>query len=116
MRQYSFEKLKVWQESRVLVKKIYQISQGFPTEERFGLTAQIRSAAISIPSNIAEGAGRKYVKEQKQFYSIAYASLMEVLNQLILATDLDFLPKEILDKELRPIVESVSLKLYKLKS
>ncbi len=63
MREYSFEKLRVWQESRELVKLIYQVSAGFPLEERFGLTSQIRSAVISISSNIAEGSGRKHSKE-----------------------------------------------------
>ena len=58
----------------MLVKMIYQISANFPAEERFGLAAQIRSAAISVSSNIAEGAGRKNAKEQKHFYNIAYAS------------------------------------------
>ena len=116
MREYSFEKLRVWQESRELVKLIYQVSAGFPSEERFGLTSQIRSAVISISSNIAEGSGRKHSKEQKQFYSIAYASLMEVLNQLILASDLGFTEEQIVNEKYRPLIEEISLKLYKMKA
>ena len=116
MREYSFEKLKVWQEARLLVKKVYQLSAKFPNEERYGLTSQVRSAVISISSNIAEGSGRKHKKEQSQFYSIAYARLMEVLNQLILACDLKFMEDKVLIEEFRPLIESISLKLYKMKS
>lgn len=115
MREYSFEKLSVWQEARLFTREVYLISSKFPSEEKFSLTSQVRSAAISICSNIAEGSGRRYSKEQKQFYSIAYASLMEVLNQLIIAADLGFLEKQVLTDKLRPQIESISLKLHKLK-
>jgi len=88
---YSFEKLEVWQTSRKLVKDIYQITSTFPQDEKFGLISQLRRASISVSSNIAEGSTRWSRKDQSRFYEIAFGSLIEVLNQLILATDLDFL-------------------------
>jgi four helix bundle protein len=113
---YSFEKLEVWKESRILVKLIYKYTQSFPKEEIFGLTGQLRRAAISISSNIAEGAGRKTIKNQAHFYTISYGSLMELLNQLIISVDLNYLNLEILDNELRPIISKISIKLYGLKN
>jgi four helix bundle protein len=83
MKQYSFEKLIVWQEARVLVKSIYTITRTFPKEEIFGITSQMRQAAISICSNIAEGSGRTTKPDQSNFYRISYSSLLELLNQLI---------------------------------
>lgn len=114
-RVYSFEKLTVWSDTRLLIKMIYTVSSSFPEDEKFGLTSQLRRAAISISSNLAEGSGRSNDKEQKQFYRIAYASLMEVLSQLIVATDLGFMDEKTLNKEIRPQIEIVSLKLYGLK-
>lgn len=90
-------------------------TRSFPKEELYGLTSQVRRAAISIASNIAEGSGRSNEKEQLQFYRIAYSSLMEVLNQLIIASDLNYLSEEILNNEFRPRIESLSSKLYSLK-
>lgn len=91
---YSFEKLDVWQESRKLVKIVYKLISKFPDVERFGLCNQIRRAVISIPSNIAEGSGKKSNKEQVHFLEIAYGSLMEVYCQIILSKDLEFLSEE----------------------
>ena len=115
MREYAFEKLVVWQEARELTKWIYQITADFPETEKFGLTNQMRRAAVSIASNIAEGSGRKGFKEQQQFYRVAYSSLMELLSQLILAYDLNYLTENKLDSELRPRIESISSKLYSLR-
>ena len=114
MRLYSFEKLEVWQLARKFTKEIYRISSAFPDEEKFGLTSQIRRAAISVSSNIAEGSSRRSGIEQARYTEIAYSSLLEVLNQLILAGDLNFIPeKEI--KIQRPIIEELVNKLYKLR-
>ena len=114
MRLYSFEKLEVWQLARKFTKEIYRISSAFPDEEKFGLTSQIRRAAISVSSNIAEGSSRRSGIEQARYTEIAYGSLLEVLNQLILAGDLNFIPeKEI--KIQRPIIEELVNKLYKLR-
>jgi len=88
---FNFEQLHVWQDVRALIKSIYISSRNFPDEEKYGLTAQIRRAAISVSSNISEGASRSSGKDQAYFYNISYASLMEVLSQLIIAFDLGYL-------------------------
>ncbi|MEI6678659.1 MAG: four helix bundle protein [Mariniphaga sp.] len=88
---YSFEGLEVWQMSRELVRDVYQITATFPHDERFGLTSQLRRASVSVSSNIAEGSTRWSKKDQSRFYEIAFGSLIEALNQLILSTDLEFL-------------------------
>lgn len=91
MNTYSFEKLDVWQNSRIMVKDVYLVSKSFPKEEQFGLTSQLRRAGISISCNIAEGVSRWSGKEKIRFIEIAYGSLMEVLNCLILAMDLEYM-------------------------
>ncbi len=83
--------LDVWKEARGLSKDIYVVSSDFPVEEKFGLTSQIRRAAISVPSNIAEGCGRNYSKDSIQFFFVARGSLYEIETQLYLASDLDFI-------------------------
>jgi four helix bundle protein len=115
MKQYSFEKLVVWQESRVLVKSIYTITCKFPKEEIFGITSQMRRAAISISSNIAEGSGRTTKPDQANFYGIAYSSLLELLNQLIISNDLAFINDSELI-ELREIIDSIAFKLSSLRN
>lgn len=114
MRLYSFEKLDVWQKARKLTVDIYQATKQFPKEELFGLTSQIRRATISISSNIAEGSSRNSGKEQARYIEIAYGSLLEVLNQLILACDLEYIPTTLLD-QLRPKIEEIGNKLNSLK-
>jgi four helix bundle protein len=110
MYQYSFEKLEIWQLSRVLVKDIYSITQSFPDSEKFGLTNQLRRAAISISSNIAEGNGRSSNKDKARFIEIAYSSLLEVINQLILSNDLNFISDKTLEI-LRVNIDELSNKL-----
>lgn len=90
MHLYSFEKLEVWQDSRHLTVLIYKLSGEFPDQEKFGLTNQIRRAAVSITSNIAEGSGRTHAKDKAHFFQISYSSCLEVLSQLIIAHDLGF--------------------------
>jgi four helix bundle protein len=86
----SYKDLVVWQKGIGLAKIIYRITRGFPTEERFGLVAQMRRAAVSIPSNIAEGQARHTTGEFIQFISHAEGSLAELDTQLILAVKLQF--------------------------
>jgi four helix bundle protein len=74
--------LEAWKEAKKLVREIYQLTQGFPKDETFGLTSQMRRAAVSIPSNIAEGAARSGQKELLQFLNIARGSLSELETQL----------------------------------
>ena len=88
------DRLIVWQQSHHLVLKIYEITKGFPKEELFGLTSQIRRAAVSIPSNIVEGRARGFSKEYKRFLLMARGSLEEVKYQLLLARDLKYIEDE----------------------
>ncbi len=91
---FSFEKLDVWQETRKLIKDIYTYTLEYPENEKFGLVNQMRRAAVSVGSNIAEGTSRTSVKDQVYFYQISYGSLMELLNQAIISNDLEILSKE----------------------
>jgi four helix bundle protein len=83
-----FRKLKVWQKSHQLVRDLYQITDSFPRSESYGLTAQIRRAGTSIPSNLAEGCGRSGDAELARFCDIARGSASELEYQLLLARDL----------------------------
>ena len=94
----SFRDLKVWRDSMTLVEDVYRISKGFPSDERFGLTAQLRRAAVSIPSNIGEGKRRKRQKAFLHHLDIALGSQGEVDVQLELALRLGFLPRSQYDK------------------
>ena len=84
------EQLDVWQDAMELVVQTYRFSQSFPSSERFSLTAQIRRAAVSIPSNIAEGAARRSTPEYIRFLSIARGSLSELSTQIQIAVRLGF--------------------------
>ena len=84
-------KLIVWQKSHELVLKIYEITKGFPKDELFGLTSQIRRASVSVPSNIVEGKARGYNNEYKRFLLISRGSLEEVKYQLLLSKDLHYI-------------------------
>jgi len=93
----SYRDLVAWQQSMALVKHIYKASENWPPSEMYGLTAQVRRAAVSIPSNIAEGQGRRTTKDFVRHLSIAYGSLLEAETQLLLARDLGFLEQAVLD-------------------
>ncbi len=94
----SFTDLSVWKEGHCLVLMIYNCTKYFPMEERFGLTNQLRRAAVSITSNIAEGFSRKSPKEKIQFYSTALGSLSEVQNQMLIARDVRYIDQEKFEK------------------
>lgn len=81
----NYRDLLVWQKAMHLVEEVYQLTSRFPPDERFGLVAQLRRAAVSIPSNIAEGQARKSTREFVQFISLAEGSLAEVDTQLLLS-------------------------------
>jgi len=86
----SYRDLIVWQKSIVLVKQIYKLTSIFPSEEKFGLISQLRRAAVSIPSNVAEGQARRTTGDFIHFVSNAEGSVAEVETQLILAVELSF--------------------------
>ena len=96
MKTKSFKDLVVWQKAYRLVLEIYKITQDFPSSELYGLSLQMRKAAVSIPSNIAEGYGRKHKAEYEHFLSIAYGSLLELQTQYLLAVDLKYTDKAVL--------------------
>lgn len=89
-----FEDLIVWQKSISLAREIYLLSRKFPDDERYGLTSQVRRAAVSISSNIAEGQGRGSPNEFSHFLTIARGSLMEVRSQIHLTISLEFISTE----------------------
>ena len=93
----SYRDLIVWQKGMDLVEVLYRCSQAFPPDERFGLTSQLRRAAVSIPSNIAEGNSRGTTKDFLKFLDIAYGSLAEVETQVQIANRLRYLNDEILN-------------------
>ncbi|MCX6170811.1 MAG: four helix bundle protein [Ignavibacteriales bacterium] len=88
---HNFKDLKIWSKSRVLVKKIYELTEEFPSDEKFGLISQMRRAAVSIVSNIAEGSGKESNKDFCRFLELAYSSAFELETQLILSVDLNFI-------------------------
>ena len=90
----SYRDLVVWQKAMALVSAVYQLTRAFPDSERFGLTSQIQRAAVSIPSNIAEGQGRLATKEFRQFLGIARGSLKELETHLLISIDLAYASPE----------------------
>jgi len=90
----NFKKLIVWQKARKFVKDVYILTKKFPKEEHFGLTSQIRRAAVSIVSNIAEGSGRGTANDFARFLDIAQGSAYEVETQILLSFDLDYITIE----------------------
>lgn len=100
----SYKDLDVWQQTRLLVKSVYELSRKFPKEEQFGLTNQARRAAVSVTSNIAEGCGRNHFKDSTQFFFIARASLYELETQLIVAGDLEYIS----DEEVEEIINHIT--------
>jgi four helix bundle protein len=94
---HNLQELKVWQKAMTLATQVYEITKDFPNEEKYGLTSQIRRAAVSIPSNIAEGAGRNSSKEFVHFLAISNGSAYELQTQLIISNNLK-------------LIDSISLK------
>jgi four helix bundle protein len=88
-----FRELLIWQKGMDLAEEVYAITKGFPVDERYGLQSQIRRCAVSIASNIAEGAGRNSGKEFMHFLSIALGSSFELETQLLLADKFEYIPK-----------------------
>jgi four helix bundle protein len=91
----NYKDLLIWQKGIDLAKEIYKLTSGFPDSEKYGLSNQLRRAAVSIPSNIAEGHSRKSDKEFGHFLRIALGSCAEVDTQLIIAAELDYVAKDV---------------------
>lgn len=113
--EYSFEKLNVWQEAKKLVVEVYNLLDNFPMFENYALCDQIRRAIVSVPSNIAEGSGRKSLKEQIRFLEISYGSLMETYNQLLIAIELGYITEESVET-VKPNIDSVAKMINGLSS
>ena len=111
---YPFEKLRVWESSRVLVRHVYKATGTFPRNEIYGLISQTNRAAVSVAANLAEGSARISRKDQANFSQVAYGSLMELACLLILAVDLYFLSAQD-ESGLRSEIESVSRQLNVLR-
>ena len=111
---FSFEKLNVWIDSKELVKLIYLTTKKFPSEEKFGLTNQLRRASISVASNLAEGTSRNTNKDKAHFSTMAFSSLVEVLNQVIITKELNFI-SETDYQNIRTEIEKISNKLNALR-
>jgi len=121
----NYKDLRVWQNSYQLCLEIYRVTSKYPTQERYNLVSQIRRAALSVPSNIAEGYSRKQLPEYIRFLHIAYGSLAELETQLYLSRDLSFLKEEEfqalhrkvkdLERMLSALIESLKKKLDTLK-
>lgn len=105
----TFTDLNTWKEGHKLVLMIYKMTRAFPREERYSLVNQMRRAAISITSNIAEGFSRQSYSEKVQFYSMAQGSLTELQNQLLVARDVGYLG----EKDFKNLVR-VAVDVHKL--
>lgn len=102
---HDFQKLLIWQKSMDITENVYRLSAHFPKEEKYGLTSQIRRSAVSVPSNIAEGAGRNTNGEFKNFLGIASGSSNELFTQLILSHRLEIVSEEQVIPILNELIE-----------
>jgi len=112
---HNYKELKVWQKAMENAKKVFQATALFPTSEKYGLSSQMNRCAVSIPSNIAEGAGRISQKEFAQFLSIATGSAYELETQILLVHSFEFINNEIQEELLLSTTELQKM-LYKLRS
>ncbi|WP_017731032.1 four helix bundle protein [Nafulsella turpanensis] len=112
---HNYKELNVWKLAVDFATDVYKITAQFPAEERFGLQSQIRRSAVSIASNIAEGAGRNSKGEFKQFLGIAYGSAYELETQFFISRNLAFITEEEINQVVNKI-ETIQKMIYKLKS
>lgn len=111
---HNYQELIVWQKAVELVQLTYKVTAAFPTDERFGLTSQIRRSAVSVASNIAEGAGRNTDKDFQNFISIAAGSAFELETHLIIALKVNFLANDDCET-LRNELEQIKKMLFSLR-
>jgi len=110
----SFENLEVWQIGRDLVTKVYMLTVSLPQSETFGLIAQIKRAALSVPANIAEGFGRYHYMDKAKFYLNARGSLYELKSHLLVAQDLEYLKQSQAVSDILTMIDNLSVKLNNL--
>jgi len=113
---HKLEDLKIWNKAMDIAVKTYLLSADFPNEEKFGLTSQIRRSAVSVPSNIAEGAGRNTKGEFKNFLGIASGSSYELFTQLILSYKLKLVRKDLVDPIISEVLEVQKMNYALIKS
>jgi four helix bundle protein len=101
----NYKELKIWQKSVDLAVKVYEITNNFPKEEQYGISLQMRKSAVSIPSNIAEGAGRNSGKDFNNFLGISNGSSCELDTQLVIAQRINFLDLDVFTSLQQEIVE-----------
>jgi len=109
MGMHNCRELKIWQRSMDFVERIYKVSANFPREEKYGLIAQIRSCAVSVPSNISEGGGRATNKQFKHFLEISMGSINELQTQIELANRFSYLSRDVYEE----IIDE-GLQIYKM--
>jgi four helix bundle protein len=109
MGMHNFRELKIWQRSMDFVVKIYEVTAGFPKEERYGLISQLRASAVSMPGNIAEGAGRGTNRQFKRFLEISMGSANEAQTQIIVAFRVKYI-----DKDRADLLVEEALQIYKM--
>lgn len=105
----SYKDLDVWKQGRALVKAIYLLTKKLPADEKFGLTSQLRRAAVSVPFNIAEGCGRNHLRDSLQFFYVSRGSLYELETQVIVANDLQYISEKEANKTLDHINKCLQL-------
>ncbi len=110
---HDYKKLQVWQESVDLVTEIYKLTNSFPDKEKFGIVSQVRRSAISIPSNISEGAGRNTKGEFKSFLGNSFGSICELETQLIISNNLNYLSTLELER-LTIKIKTIQKKIFNL--
>lgn len=110
-----FRDLRVWQSGMDMVVQVYRFTESFPSHEIYGLTSQMRRAAVSIPSNIAEGHTREHINEYLHFISIAIGSLSELQTQIEIARRLNYISPETSDRHTQQMI-SLSKQLYALRN
>ena len=109
----NFEDLEVWQQGKTLTLKVYEITSHFPHDEVYGITAQVKRAALSVPANIAEGFGRFHFMDKAKFYLNARGSLYELKSHLLIGKELGFIKNEVSCSTVEQI-EKLSFKLNNL--
>ena len=112
---HNYNNLQIWQQAMDLVEEIYKLTASFPIEEKFGMVSQMTRAAVSIPSNIAEGAGRNLDKDFAHFISIAIGSLYELNTQIVLSERLGYINQS-LSQELQKKLDNLQRKSVSFKS